>query len=298
MVNAQTVKPLRDFGIVANNAFFYYADLPRATRFYTETLGLPVVADYGYAKILRIADSSFLTLVDATKGMHTADEPKTTAIALVTDQLDAWYAHVTAAKVPVRGPFNPVAGRPHHGFVAIDPEGYFLEFERFNPHEENRQLMPVLEKLAHRPTAVGGPDGAKLGFNATVLWTYYRDLAAAQKFYEQTLGFELIVDQGWTKIYQTSPSGFIGLVDQARGMHKATEKKGVTVSFLTNQLDRWFGFVKSTSAFPLRAPEINVDAEKRYRAFVGFDPEGYYLEFDDFLVHPTNQALLDAIRRR
>ena len=49
--------------IIANNVFFYYDDLDAATAFYTETLGLEVVTDYDFAKILRVADTSFLTLV-------------------------------------------------------------------------------------------------------------------------------------------------------------------------------------------------------------------------------------------
>ena len=41
--------PYRDFGITANNAFLYYDDLDRATEFYTQTLGIEVAADYGFA---------------------------------------------------------------------------------------------------------------------------------------------------------------------------------------------------------------------------------------------------------
>ncbi len=287
---------LETLGVSANGAFFYYADVDRAARFYTEVLGVRLVADYGFAKILRLAPSSFLTLVDATKGMHSADEPKTTAVALVTDQLDEWHAHATAKGVPLRGQYRPSAGSAHDGFVAVDPEGYFLEFERFNAHDENRRLTPVLAKL---PTVEVAPGSSvtpnRFGFKATVLWLYYKDLAAAQRFYEDRLGFELIVDQGWAKIYQTSRSGFIGLVDQARGMHRSTEKKGVTVSFVTEALDRWFALVKERGLFTLRSAAVHQDPEGRYRAFVGYDPEGYYLEFDVFLPHPRNSALLEAL---
>ena len=39
-------------GIIANNAFFYYADVEAADDFYTRVLGIRKVADYGFAKIL------------------------------------------------------------------------------------------------------------------------------------------------------------------------------------------------------------------------------------------------------
>jgi len=294
----QALHPLRDFGITANNAFFYYSDLARADGFYRETLGLPLVADYGFAKIFQVAQSSYLTLVDAARGMHKADEPKTTALALVTDDLDRWYEHVKVRGVPLRGPYRPGDGRPHDGFVAVDPEGYYLEFERFNPHPENRLLTPVLDGLEPVASSHPDPPSRPLGIKATVLWLYYRRLDQAQAFYEKRLGFTLIVDQGWTKIYRTSASGFIGLVDQARGMHRATETKGVTVSFITEAIDRWFGYVKDRRAFELRSAAVSRDEQGRYRAFVGYDPEGYYLEFDMFLPHARNTRLLEALGKR
>lgn len=295
------VDPYQAFGVVANNAFFYYADLERATRFYTDVLGLRIAADYGFAKVLHVAPTSFLTLVDAAMGMHAADEPKTTALALITDDLDAWNAHLTARGAPFRHPYRgAVAGGAHDGFVVIDPEGYLLELERFNPHPENARLTPLLASLTPLPAvpaAVPGvaPTPPGLSIRATVLWLYYKDLGAAQLFYEKRLGFELVVDQGWAKVHRTSASGFVGLVDEARGMHRASVKKGVTASFLTNALDRWFEHVKTQGLFELRTKAIYEDEEKRYRAFIGYDPEGYYLELDTFLDHPRNEALLKAL---
>ena len=128
-------------GIIANNAFFYYADVEAADDFYTRVLGVRKVADYGFAKILQIAESSFLTLVDAEMGMHSADEPKTVALALITDQLDEWWRYLMLEAVPMRSDsYAPDLESAHDGFVAIDPEGYLLEFERFNEHPENEKF--------------------------------------------------------------------------------------------------------------------------------------------------------------
>jgi hypothetical protein len=68
----------------------------------------------------------------------------------------------------------------------------------------------------------------KLGVKATLVFLYYKDTARAQRFYEDVLGLELVVEQAFTNIYQISPTSFVGLVDEARGMHKASEKKAVT----------------------------------------------------------------------
>ena len=283
--------PYCDFGITANNAFFYYSDLDVAVDFYTQTLGIEIASDYGFAKILHIAGSSFLTLVDADSGMHSADEPKTVALALVTDQLEGWWDYIAAADVQLLHPLNLTTDRPHDGFVAIDPEGYLLEFERFNAHEENEQLVPVLDRA--QTTLSGGRVPPGLGFKATVIWTYYSDLQGAMAFYENNFGLEMIVDQGWTKIYQTSPTGFLGLVDQERGLHRSTEQKGVTLSFWTNDIDSWFAHAGGDNGFELRSDSVG--RNDRFHAFVGYDVEGYYVEFDRFLQHEDNTKLLELI---
>lgn len=122
-----------------------------------------IVADYGFAKIVQVALKSFITLVDAEQGMHGADEPKTAAIALVTDQLDEWWDYLQTKDVNMRSTANdPLLGRAHDGFVAIDTEGYFLEFERFNPHPESEQFMPVLEQAdISCPVSAGSKDNSK-----------------------------------------------------------------------------------------------------------------------------------------
>ena len=293
------VNPRESFGITANNAFFYYDNLDAATMFYTQTLGLRVAADYGFAKILQVAPTSYVILVDGAEGMHTPEEPKTVAMALITDQLDEWYEYLVEQGVEMRYEFDPGEGRPHDGFVAYDPEGYYLEFERFNAHPENELLIPLLEQTE---TLYPDPEQqttvpAGLGFKATILWLYYRDMEGIQTFLEQKLGLEQTVDQGWAKIYQTSPSGYIGPVDETRGMHSYTEQKAVTVSFFTDDLEGWHSYVSETGAFELRETEIHADSAGRYRAFVGYDPEGYYLEFDTFLTHELNMRLLESLGR-
>ncbi|MEM7500583.1 MAG: VOC family protein [Pseudomonadota bacterium] len=291
------VDPMEQFGTTASNVFFYYEDLAAAEAFYRELLGLRLVADYGFAKILQVAPKSFLTLVDADEGMHSAAEPKTTAIALITDQLDEWWDYIETLDIDMRSTeYDPQPGRAHHGFVAIDPEGYFLEFERFNEHPENVDLLPMLndiETLYPEPGTSSVPEG--LGFKATVIWFYYKDMAGIQSFYENTMGFDLIVDQGWAKIYQVGPTGFFGPVDETRGMHSFTEEKGVTMSFLTADIDGWHAYLAA------RGVELRHDAvvnEEPYRAFVAYDPEGYYLEWDVFNDVPANQALLEALGAR
>lgn len=280
----------------ANNAFYYYDDLEIASDFYQGTLGFRLAADYGFARILQIAQSSFLTLVDGTKGMHSPSEPKTVTLACVTQEVEAWYDYLVAQGVPIEHKMSPKAGKAHDGFVALDPEGYFLEFERFNPHPENEQLLPHLAQIS---PSVPDPEQntarpAKLTISATVLWLYYQDMARIQRFYEEVFGLTCMVDQGFAKVYPTSPTGFIGPVMAGEGLHPYSDEKAVTVSLWTPDLDAWFSRLQAHPYFRLRTPEIKRD-NPRFHAFVGYDPEGYFVELNHFLEHEDNQQLLSKI---
>ena len=223
--------------------------------------------------------------------MHTAEEPKSVALALLTNQLEQWHAYLGTQGFTPKSAFTVRPGRAHDGFVIADPEGYLLEFERFNPHPENETLVPLLATTAtvRSPTSTV-PAG--LGFNATVTWLYYKDLPGMQSFYEEVMGLRQVVDQGWAKVYQASRTGFVGLVDERRGMHRWSETKAVNVSFILDDIDGWHRYVHQHSSFPLRGTTVTDDAQGRYRAFVGYDPEGYFMEFDRFREHPLNRTLM------
>ena len=276
--------------ILANNAFYYYQDLARATRFYTDVLGFPLVADYGFACIVQAAPTSFLTLVDVNQGMHGADEAKAVTTAFITDELEAWYVYLTAQGVPMHRPFNPHQGSAHDGFVALDPEGYFLEFERFNAHAENTQLMPILNARPSRYPTRGHTCPTTLGVKATVTWLYYNDMPRAQRWLEEVLGLSLLVDQGFATVYQSSPSGFIGPVRAGDGLHGYAPEKLITVSLITADVDAWLARLAAREDVRLRHQEITLEGS-HVELFVAYDPEGYFWEFDRFRETSANAKL-------
>ncbi len=281
-------------GISGNLVFFYYRDLPGAKTFYGDTLGLPLVLDYGYAAIYRITESSFVGLVDEAKGMHKATEPKTVTLAFVTDEVDGWHAYLTGKGVKMHSPLKDSASINVRGFVALDPEGYFLEFENFLAAPRNVGIREKLDSL--RPLyPLAGARPAGLGVRATVFWLYYNDLAPAQKFVEDVFGVDLLVDQGFSKVYPCTASGFLGLVDQAQGLHKFSETKSVNVAFQTPHLEAWFERFRSRGV-PIRLPLEDADGAL-VRAFVALDPAGYFLEFHWFRPDPKNEAILKILAK-
>ncbi|MCJ7681168.1 MAG: VOC family protein, partial [Candidatus Aminicenantes bacterium] len=276
--------------IAANLVFFYYKDLAATQNFYENILGLERVLDYGFATIHRISSTTYLGLVDEARGMHRASEPKSVTLSFVTNEIDDWYDYLKNQNVPLRGEVKNATRHPTRGFVAYDPEGYYLEFEIFLDDPENAVLLDRLKgetsvyspaKFSRRPQ--------NLGILANVIWLYYRDVPAAERFFRRHLGAELCVKQAYAGVYSSSPTGFIGLVDETQGLHRYTETKAVNVAFISEQVDDWY---ERFLAAGLSIREDLSDSESiPVRAFVTLDPAGYYLEFNWLLDHPLNQKI-------
>jgi catechol 2,3-dioxygenase-like lactoylglutathione lyase family enzyme len=288
----------QELSIQGNLVFFYYPDLDQAERFYAGILGLEKVLDYGFAKIYRISPSTFIGLVDEAKGMHDPSEPKTVTLSFITREIDEWYTYLTEQGVKMHRPLEGSSRLPIRGFVAYDPAGYFLEFERFLEHPQNERLLPFLEGLEalYAVPGTGTTRPPELGILANIIWLYYRDVPNAQAFYENNFGFELWVDQGLAKLYPSSPTGFIGLVDETRGLHRFSEKKAVNVSFLTDEIDAWYERLRSRGVL-IKDP-LEDSESIPVRAFVGYDPAGYYIEFDTFLEDPRNLRIREVITQK
>jgi len=292
------MKPLADLNLKANHLFLYYKDLPRAQAFYESTLGLKCVLDYGFASIHQISPTTYVGLVDEAKGMHKASEPKSVTLSFITEEIDAWFSYLKEENVAMHRPLGDATRHPTRGFVALDPEGYFLEFETFLPHEQNHALMQHLGKSsAFYPSEDSGTTRpGTLGLQGNVIWLYYQELAAAQQFYEEVMGFQLVTDQGFAKVYASSDTGFIGLVDAAQGLHSFSEKKAVTVCFFTDDITGWFEHFKNKGV-ELHISSIMIENEA-VEIFVAYDIGGYFLEFDRFLDNEKNQGILKTIRNQ
>ena len=158
-------------------------------------------------------------------------------------------------------------------------------------------LLFFAAPAAAQPAAQEPPASPPGRFQAGITWLYYKDLPAAMRFYERVMGLTLTVDQGWAKVYQVSPTSFVGLVDETRGMHRASDTKPVALAFVTGRVDDWHRWL--TSQGVKTRGEAKDSANLPIRGFVALDPEGYTLEFETFRDHPMNtriRGLLGAPR--
>ncbi|MEL6205117.1 MAG: VOC family protein [Pseudomonadota bacterium] len=120
------------------------------------------------------------------------------------------------------------------------------------------------------------PSAPPGGTTFAITFVYYRDLAAAMRFYEDVLGLTLAIDQGWSKIYAICPGAHVGLVDEAHGMHKSAPVKPVQLCLRVADVDAWYAWVQKNGAAGLS--DMFESDHLGIRAFVFDDPEGHQIE--------------------
>lgn len=118
------------------------------------------------------------------------------------------------------------------------------------------------------------------GVDGLITFLYYEDLEEAVSFYEDVMGFEKTVDQGWAKIYRVAGVAHVGLVDGRRGYHRPSPAKPVMITVVVQDVDEWYRYLRGkgveTLSEPKDHPEIDI------RAFLLEDPEGYVIEIQRF----------------
>jgi len=110
---------------------------------------------------------------------------------------------------------------------------------------------------------------------------YYKDLEVASTFYE-SLGFSLEVDLDWWKVFKITSEVYLGLVGGDLVPDGIDSKRAVKLIVMVDDVEFWFRRMKGLG--------VKLDQEKVYsssrlnlREFSFSDPEGYSIEFGQFL---------------
>lgn len=114
-----------------------------------------------------------------------------------------------------------------------------------------------------------------------ITFFYYRDIEPAERFYRDVLGFELVEDQRWAKIYRAAGNGFVGIVSGERGFHQPRKANAVLLTLVVEDVARWYTHLKESGANLLT--EVKEMEEIRVRGFFLKDPGGYTIEIQQFL---------------
>ncbi|MFT7202867.1 MAG: catechol 2,3-dioxygenase-like lactoylglutathione lyase family enzyme, partial [Algoriphagus sp.] len=241
-------RDLEDFEISGQELSFFYKNLPMAKAFYGEMLGLKMISEDENSVTFHLAGDSKLVLKSIEGSAYTGKEAKSVALALLTDNLEAWYTHLQTQKVAIKYTLKVNPDGAHDGFVAVDPEGYLLEFEMFRMHPENERFIPELKSLKPLATSLG----SEFNFYASITWLYYKEMLPMENFMTEALGLELSADQGWAKIYKVSENSYLGLVDEKRGMNSFSEEKLAEVKFNLEDAKGWEEYLLETGLDSIR----------------------------------------------
>lgn len=111
-----------------------------------------------------------------------------------------------------------------------------------------------------------------------ITFIYVTDLAAAARFYGETLGLPLALDQGNCRIYRASRDGYIGVCLRRPGMEDAPNS--VILTLVTQDVDGWYAALAAQGVAFEKAPAHN-PTYNIYHCFLR-DPDGYLIEIQRF----------------
>jgi predicted enzyme related to lactoylglutathione lyase len=107
----------------------YTEDLDGTCAFYSDTLGLKQVRDEGDARMFETGPGHAVGVSRAT-GFREV-QPAGGMITIVTDDVDDWYARLDRAGATLRGKPERNDQFGIYAFLAEDPNGYLIEFQKF-----------------------------------------------------------------------------------------------------------------------------------------------------------------------
>jgi lactoylglutathione lyase len=127
------------------------------------------------------------------------------------------------------------------------------------------------------------------GVEGLITFTYYNDLEKAAEFYGEKMGFELVIDVDFARVYKVSGSSHIGIVDGERGFMRPKEDKPVMISFVVEDIDGWHEYLRGNGVDIFQPPKEA--SYLRMKTLLLRDPEGYVVEILEFLEKPYGRSL-------
>ena len=119
-----------------------------------------------------------------------------------------------------------------------------------------------------------------------ITFFYYDDIHAVAPFYEETLGFELVLDQGMARIYRAAPNCFFGIVDGNKGHLRHQPRSAVLLTLVSEDVAGWHARL-SAAGVPNLGP---IQRGTYCEHFFFEDPAGYAIEVQRF--HSPDVAAL------
>jgi len=119
------------------------------------------------------------------------------------------------------------------------------------------------------------------GISAGITFFYHKDIDPAVQFYGEIMGFQLVSDQGWAKIFRIAGNSYVGVVTGEGGFHQPQDKNAVLLTVVVDNVQEWYDRLHETEAILLTKLQDKPDIQ--VRCFFLQDPAGYAIEIQQFL---------------
>ena len=126
--------------------------------------------------------------------------------------------------------------------------------------------------------------------HAAITWFYYDQLQPAAAFYEQAMGFPLVVDQEWARIYRISSDAYVGIVAGDKGSFRPQAFNAVLLTLVVEDVAIWHASLRRKGISSLS--DIRTHRDIQVRCFFLKDPGGYAIEIQQFLDPPDARIFL------
>lgn len=118
-------------------------------------------------------------------------------------------------------------------------------------------------------------------YSSGITFLYYKNFEKAKLFFEEILNLELVMDQGFAKVYKISGSSFIGCVKKSEGSIDTKHSGGTLISLTSRNVEIEFERIRK-----YRLPfvsELKVIEKIPLKSFFFKDFEGHDFEIQEFL---------------
>jgi catechol 2,3-dioxygenase-like lactoylglutathione lyase family enzyme len=119
-----------------------------------------------------------------------------------------------------------------------------------------------------------------------ITFYYYADIHAVAPFYEQVLGFELVLDQGMARIYRIAGNAYFGIVDGNKGHLPHRPESATLLTIVSEDVAGWHARLSTADVEGLSEILRGTYCEH----FFFQDPAGYAIEIQRF--HDPDVAAL------
>jgi catechol 2,3-dioxygenase-like lactoylglutathione lyase family enzyme len=116
-----------------------------------------------------------------------------------------------------------------------------------------------------------------MSFSQLVTFLRVTDLDRSTSFYRDTLGLEVVLDQGDCRILRVTDTAFIGICAR----EEPADKNSTLVTLVTDAVDAWHRSLQEANVPCEKAPQVH----PKYNVYHAFyrDPDGYLIEVQQFL---------------